>query len=56
MSEALDFVREVGAPRTLGIHDRIYTDAALGMLDGHMGRILEGTGQEFTRLADGADL
>ncbi len=56
VSEALDFVREVGAPRSLGIHDRIYTEVALGMLDGHMGRILEGTGQEFTRRADGEDL
>ena len=56
VSEALDFVREVGAPRSLGIHDRIYSDVALGMLDGHMGRILEGTGLEFTRRADGEDL
>lgn len=56
VSEALDFVRAVGAPRSLGIHDRIYSDVALGMLDAHMGRFLDGTGQEFTRVADGADL
>lgn len=56
VSEALDFVREVGAPRSLGIHDRVYSDAALGMLDGHMARFLEATGQEFTRIPDGTDL
>ena len=56
VSEALDFVRYVGAPRSLGIHDRIYTEVALGMLDGHMARILEGTGLEFTRREDGTDL
>ncbi len=56
VSEALDFVREVGAPRSLGIHDRVYSEVALGMVDGHMSRILEGTGLEFTRRPDGADL
>ena len=56
VSEALDFVREVGAPRSLGIHDRVYSDVALGMLDGHMAKILEGTEQEFTRIPDGTDL
>ena len=52
----MDFVRAVGAPLSLAVHDRVYTDAALGMLDGHMARILDGTGQEFVRLPDGADL
>lgn len=56
VSEALDFVREVGAPRSLGIHDRVYSEVALGMVDGHMARILDGTGLEFTRRPDGADL
>ncbi|MDQ4054793.1 MAG: MBL fold metallo-hydrolase [Actinomycetota bacterium] len=56
VSEALDFVRSVAAPRSLGIHDRIYTDVALGMVDSHMARILEGTGLEFTRREDGSDL
>lgn len=56
VSEALDFVREVGAPRNLGIHDRVYSDAALGMLDGHMARFLEATDQHFTRIPDGTDL
>jgi L-ascorbate metabolism protein UlaG (beta-lactamase superfamily) len=56
VSEALDFVRLVGARRNLAIHDRIYTEVALGMLDTHMNRFLEGTGQEYERIPDGTDL
>ncbi len=55
ISEAVDFVRAVGAPRTLGIHDKIYTEAALAMVDTHMGRLLP-EAQEFVRRGDGQDL
>lgn len=55
VSEAIDFVRAVGAPRSLGIHDRVYSEAGLGMVETHMGNLLP-DGQEFVRLADGADL
>lgn len=55
VSEAIDFVRAVGAPRSLGIHDRVYSEAGLGMVETHMGNLLP-EGQEFVRLADGADL
>ncbi|WP_309647166.1 MBL fold metallo-hydrolase [Nocardioides sp.] len=55
VSEAIDFVRAVGAPRSLGIHDRVYSAAGLGMVETHMGNLLP-DGQEFVRLADGADL
>lgn len=55
VSEAVDFVRAVGAPRNLGIHDKIYTDVALGMVETHMGNLLP-EGQEFFRRADGADV
>lgn len=55
VGEAVDFVREVGAPKTLGIHDKVYSDLALGMVDMHMGNLLP-AGQEFLRLADGQDL
>jgi len=54
-SEAVDFARAVGAPRTLAIHDRVYSEAGLGIVDGHFGRLL-GDGQSYTRLPDGADL
>jgi len=57
MSEAIDFVREVGAPRNLGIHDRVYSDLALGIVDTHMGNLVtQQRGLAFTRLADGEDL
>ena len=55
-SEAVDFAREVGAPTNLAIHDRIYTEAAHAILEGHMNHFLPGAGQRYVRLADGADL
>ena len=54
-SEAVDFARAVGAPRNLAIHDRVYSEAGLGIIDGHLGRLLP-DGQEYRRLPDGADL
>ncbi|MCR6030030.1 MBL fold metallo-hydrolase [Nocardioides sp. zg-579] len=55
-AEAIDFAREVGAPRNLAIHDRIYSETGLGVIGGHLDRFLEPTGQVYTRLADGQDL
>ncbi|MFA6300186.1 MAG: MBL fold metallo-hydrolase, partial [Nocardioides sp.] len=46
VSEAVDFVRAVGAPRNLAIHDRVYSDVGLGMVDAHMGNLLP-DGLEF---------
>ena len=54
-SEAIDFARAVGAPRNLAIHDRIYTEAAHGILEQHMRRFLA-EGQEYVRIPDGTDL
>lgn len=57
VGEAVDFVREVGAPRNLAIHDKVYSDLALGMVDAHMDNlVVRPLGLEFTRLADGTDL
>ena len=56
ISEAIDFVREVGAPRTIAIHDRVYSEVALGMVDTHMHHLALRDGMSFSRLADGADL
>ncbi|HEY1135323.1 MAG TPA: MBL fold metallo-hydrolase [Nocardioides sp.] len=55
IGEAIDFAREVGAPRSLAIHDRVYSDLGLGMADQHFRRLL-GAEQDWVRLADGADL
>ena len=55
-SEAIDFAREVAAPRSLAIHDRIYSEAGLGIVDGHLQRFLEPAGLAYVRIAEGADL
>lgn len=55
ISEAVDFGREVGAARNLAIHDRVYSEAGLGMADMHLGNLLAEE-QDYVRLADGADL
>jgi L-ascorbate metabolism protein UlaG (beta-lactamase superfamily) len=55
VGEAIDFVREVGAPRSLGIHDKVYSEIGLGMVATHMGNLLP-AGQEFLRREPGEDL
>jgi L-ascorbate metabolism protein UlaG (beta-lactamase superfamily) len=55
-SEAIEFARAVKAPRNLAIHDRVYSDAGLGIVDGHMNAFLPREGLEYVRLPDGADL
>ncbi|WP_134765487.1 MBL fold metallo-hydrolase [Nocardioides sp. 1609] len=59
VGEAIDFVRDVAAPRTLAIHDRVYSDVGLGMVEMHMNNLAVGgpdSGRTFVRLADGTDL
>lgn len=54
-SEAVDFARQVHAPQTLAVHDRIYSEAGLRIVDGHIRQMLADD-QSYTRLADGEDL
>jgi L-ascorbate metabolism protein UlaG (beta-lactamase superfamily) len=54
-SEAVDFARAVGAPRNVAIHDRIYSEAGLRIVDGHFGLLLPES-SSYVRLADGTDL
>ncbi len=54
-SEAIDFARDVGAPRNLAIHDLVYSEFGLGIVDAHMARFLPAAGQDYQRIADGAD-
>ncbi|WP_310961396.1 MBL fold metallo-hydrolase [Nocardioides terrisoli] len=56
ISESIDFAREVGAPRNLAIHDAVYSEAGLGIADGHLERFLGARHQSYTRLAAGTDL
>lgn len=55
-SEAIDFAREVGAPRSLAIHDKVYSEAGLGIVDAHLQRFLEPAGLAYSRVADGEDV
>jgi L-ascorbate metabolism protein UlaG (beta-lactamase superfamily) len=55
VSEAVDFVREVAAPRSLAIHDRVYSDIGLDMVATHMGNLLP-EGLAFERREPGQDL
>ncbi|WP_435770043.1 MBL fold metallo-hydrolase [Nocardioides sp. SYSU DS0651] len=56
VSEGIDFARSVGAARNVAIHDRVYSEAGLGIADGHFGRILGAAGLDYVRLRDGSDL
>ena len=53
--EAVDFVREVAAPTSLAIHDRVYSDIGLDMVATHMRNLLR-EGLVFERREPGEDL
>jgi L-ascorbate metabolism protein UlaG (beta-lactamase superfamily) len=55
-SEAIDFAREVAAPRSVAIHDKVYSEAGLGIVDGHLNRFLDRAGLAYSRVADGGDV
>lgn len=54
-SEAIEFARAVRAPRNLAIHDRVYSQFGLEIIDGHFTKFLSPAGQDYARLADGSD-
>ena len=56
MSELLDLARDVAAPRTIGIHDKIYSDLGLALVDGRMETFLRPVGGSYARPAPGQDL
>lgn len=56
VSECIDYARAVGAPRSLAIHDAVYSEAGLGIVDGHLGRFLAPREQEYVRLQAGQEL
>ena len=56
ISECIDFARDVKAPRSLAIHDAIYSETGhqfAGML---LDQFLGAREQTFTRIASGQDL
>ncbi len=56
LSEGIDFARSVGAARNVAIHDRVYSEAGLGIVDAQFGRLLGARDLDYVRLADGSDL
>ncbi|WP_148574020.1 MBL fold metallo-hydrolase [Nocardioides caldifontis] len=56
MSELVDLARDVAAPRSLAIHDKVYSDLGLGVVDRTMGQFLEPVGSTWHRLEPGSDL
>lgn len=55
-SEAIDFARDVAAPRNLAIHDRTYSAFGAGIFDGQIGNFLPAAGLAYHRIPDGTDL
>ncbi|MGN6251848.1 MAG: MBL fold metallo-hydrolase [Marmoricola sp.] len=55
-AECIDYARSVGAARNVAIHDAVYSEAGLGILDGHLQRFLAPQQQEYVRLASGTSL
>lgn len=56
VSETIDFARAVAAPRTLAIHEAIFSEAGRGVIDGHLRRFLGALELDYHRLDPGADL
>lgn len=56
VSEVIDYVVSVRAPRVVGIHDALLTPAGLGIVQTHVGRIGGEHGSELVKLAPGDTL
>lgn len=56
VSECIDYARTVGASKSVAIHDAVYSDAGLGIVDGHLNRFLGPRNQEYVRLGAGQEL
>lgn len=56
VSECIDFARDVGAQRSLAIHDKVYSETGLKMVDAHLSRMLGERAQTYVRLQPGQDL
>lgn len=56
MSELLDVARDVAAPRTLGIHDGVYSDFGLAIADDRFADFCAQHGGTYSRPPAGTDL
>lgn len=55
IGECIDFARAVGAPRSMAIHDMIYSDLGLGFAASLLDSLL-GEDQDYVRIEPGHDL
>lgn len=56
VAECIDYARAVGAATSVAIHDAVYSEAGLGIVDGHLGRFLAPREQTYVRLGVGEEL
>lgn len=56
VSECIDFARDVGAARSLAIHDEIYSEAGLSVIEPLLSRLLDERGQAFLRRRPGQEV
>lgn len=56
MSELIDLARDVAAPTTVGIHDRVYSELGLAIADDRMAAFLEPLEGRYVRPAPGTDV
>ena len=56
MSELVDLARDVAAPQSLAIHDKVYSAEGLAIVDRTMAQFLDPVGSSWQRLTPGSDL
>jgi L-ascorbate metabolism protein UlaG (beta-lactamase superfamily) len=56
MSEVVDYAREVGAARSVAVHDGLLNATGLSVLERNLHGLLDRDGRTYERLAPGADL
>jgi L-ascorbate metabolism protein UlaG (beta-lactamase superfamily) len=56
LSEVVDLARDVHAPLTVGIHDKVYSELGLGIVDERMRAFLEPLQGEYVRPAPGTEV
>ena len=56
VSECIDYARAIGAARSIAIHDAVYSEAGLGIVDGHLARFLAPLEKEYARLHPGEEI
>ncbi len=56
IGECIDFARDVGAQRSVAIHDKVYSETGLKLADAHLTRMLGERALTYVRLQPGEDL